>query len=104
MKCTHHNDRLKWWEDKKISVVEKVKTEGIGIDESLANLTSNSYARGLTVQIRTDLVRDLQECVGKIQEHRSKVADYDAWMQVLTSQGQSSFSLDQEDWLFFFGK
>lgn len=105
VKHTHHAARLKWWEDKKNEVVEKVKAEGIEIDESLADANlSNSYNRGQSVQIRTDLVRDLQECVGKIREHRSKVGDYDAWMQVLASQGQASFPLQQEDWLFFFGK
>lgn len=103
-KCAHHADRLKWWENKKTSVVEMVKAEGIEIDESLADLTSNSYQRGATVQIRNDLVRDLQECVGKIREHRTKVDDYGAWMQVLASQGQSTFNLHQEDWLFFFGQ
>ena len=103
-KYDHHSVRLKWWEDKKAQVIETVKAEGIEIDESLADIISNSYHRGPSVQIRTDLVRDVQECVSKIQEHRAKIEDYDAWMQVLSSQGQASFNLNHDDWLFFFGK
>jgi len=60
--------------------------------------------RGAQVNIRNDLVRDLQECVGKTQEHREKVKQYDSWTQVLASQGSASFDLQQADWLFFFGK
>lgn len=103
-KHDHHKTRLAWWERKKAETVEKVKAEGIEIDESVADIISNSYGRGPTVGVRNDLVRDLQECVLKIREHRDKVSDYDGWMQVLASQGQSSFNLHHEDWLFFFGK
>lgn len=103
-KLKHHSERLAWWEAKKAEVIETVKAEGIEVDESLANVVSNSYERGATVQVRNDLVRDLRECVGKIQQHRAQVADYDAWMQVLASQGQSNFNLHHDDWLFFFGK
>lgn len=102
-KREHHDARLLWWEDKKASVIEAVKAEGIEIDESLADITSNSYGRGATVQVRNDLVRDLQECVSKIREHRGKASDYSAWVQVLSSQGQATLALHHDDWLFFFG-
>lgn len=103
-KHQHHTVRLKWWEDKKAETMEKVKAEGLEFDESLADKLSSAYNRQTTVQIREDLLRDLQECVGKIREHRDKTNDYDAWMQVLASQGSAAFVLHQEDWLFFFGK
>lgn len=103
VKRTHHTDRLKWWEDKKVEVLKTIKAEGIEIDESLAEGYSNSGNRGATVQVRTDLLNDVNECNTKIREHRAKVAGYDAWVQVLRSQGQSSFNLIQEDWLYFFG-
>lgn len=102
-KNAHHAERLQWWENKKTEIVERIKAEGIEIDESLANLTSNSYQRGPTVQVRTDLMADLQECVGKTREHRGKAEEYDAWVQVLSAAGESGFALHNDDWLFFFG-
>lgn len=106
VKRDHHLGRLKWWEDKKAEVIETVKAEGIQVDESVAAEFSNSksYGRGGNVQVRNDLVLDLNECVQKIVGHRAKAADYAGWVEVLASQGQASFALHQEDWLFFFDK
>lgn len=107
-KIAFHSGRFDWWSAKQKEVEDKIRSEGIEIDESVAasvsNYASNSYARGPQVNIRNDLVRDLQECVGKVAEHRGKIRDYDAWSQVLASQGSTSFDLHQDDWLFFFGK
>jgi hypothetical protein len=98
----HHAGRLKWWEGKNQEVKATIRAEGIDIDESVSNMTSNAY-RGSTVQIRADLARDLQECGDKVREHRAKVAEYDGWVEVLGSQMQTSIhELDHDDWLFFF--
>lgn len=104
-KVTHHNARLKFWTDKKAEVIASIKSEGIEIDETLSDLTSNStYARNSTVQVRNDLVRDLQECVERTRAHQTHIAAYAAWTEVLASQGKASFPLNQDDWLFFFSK
>ena len=103
-KLAHHQGRLSWWTHKKEEVVTKVRAEGIEVDESLADTVSNSYNRGATVQIRNDLVQDLQECVSKMREHRNKAENYEAWTEVLASQGSASFDLNQDDWLFFFSQ
>lgn len=104
-----HEGRLKWWATKRDEMKEKIKDEGIEIDESVAYGTENylsnkSSHRGASVSIRNDLVVDLNECVSKVSEHQNKIKNYDAWTQVLASQGSGSFDLDQDDWLFFFGK
>lgn len=108
-KKTWHEGRLSWWAKKRDEIKETIKAEGIEIDESVAfgtdNYLSNKAShRGATVSIRNDLVKDLTECVEKVAEHQNKVKDYDAWMQVLESQGLAAFDLNQADWLFFFGK
>jgi len=102
-KHDHHVGRLAWWEDKKKEVVAKIRAEGIEIDESLADQISNSYNRGATVMIRVDLQQDLQECVGKIKEHRARAAEYAGWMEVLKRQGTHQYALHHDDWLYFFG-
>lgn len=105
-KKAFHEQRLQWWTDKRKEVEDKIKAEGIEIDDTIAEQVgkfSTGY-RGPQVQIRNDLVKDLEECVQKINEHRAHIKGYDAWMQVLASQGQATFMLNQDDWLFFFGK
>ena len=99
-----HDQRLGWWTTKKSEVLDKIRAEGLEIDESVAVGYSNKSGRETSVNVRIDLLRDMNECAQKIVEHTAKVKDYDAWIQVLTSQGQTYFSLHQEDWLFFFGK
>lgn len=105
-KVDFHKARLAWWTEKKESVLGQIRAEGIEIDESVAagQGYGKSYARDEQVSIRNDLLRDLNECVAKVREHSEKIGDYDAWMQVLSSQGQSMFDLHQDDWLFFFGR
>lgn len=97
-----HTGRLDWWGKKKEEVLTQIKAEGLEIDESVAMGYSNS-GRQTSVNIRNDFLRDLNECISKVAEHTSRTKDYDAWMQVLASQGQVTFSLHQDDWLFFFG-
>src|SRR6266478_6038948 len=107
-KINWHEGRLKWWKDKREEIKGTIRSEGIEIDESVAAAEEgykfSSAQRGASVSIRNDLVSDLNECVNKVKEHQSKVRDYDAWRQVLASQGQVSLELQQDDWLFFFGK
>lgn len=103
LKNAFHTERLTWWEEKKKEVMEKIKSEGLEIDESVAVRYSNS-GRRTSVQVRDDLLRDLNECTQKTEEHKNKVKDYSGWIEVLASQGQSAFPLHQEDWLFFFSK
>lgn len=103
-KHKHHQSRSAWWSDKKAETITKIRAEGLEVEESIANLVSNSYHRGATVNVRADLMRDLQECVDKIREHSGKGADYAGWMQVLGSQGELQLPLDHDDWMFFFGR
>lgn len=104
-----HESRLNWWMSKRDEIKEKIKSEGIEVDESVASgtdayLSNKSSHRGASVSIRNDLVVDFHECASKVTEHQNRIKDYDAWVQVLESQGQASLELQQDDWLFFFGK
>lgn len=104
VKLAHHQERLSWWTDQKAKLMERIRAEGLEIDESLTDLYSNkmSGGRSPTVQVRGDLMRDLRECVEKTHEHANRVAGYDGWVQVLASQGQAAVKLHHDDWLFFF--
>ena len=108
-KLAWHEGRLKWWGGKRDELKDKIRSEGIEIDESVAFGTDNylsnkSSHRGPVAQIRNDLLTDLNECVQKVYEHQGKTKEYDAWRQVLASQGTLTLELNQDDWLFFYGK
>jgi hypothetical protein len=117
IKERHHSERLKWWTDKKSEVMEKIKAEGISVDESLADrdwnneparfsTASNAYvSREPTVRVRIDLQRDLNEAFHKIREHQEKLKAYQGWQEIFKSQ-QSSMAtlLHYDDWLYFFGQ
>ena len=101
-KLEFHQGRFAWWTDKRKDVIETVKREGLEIDESQSNFSSN-YNRGDQIVVRNDLSRDLNECGERIRHHRAKIEDYAGWVQVLSSQGDAAVALDHEDWLHFFG-
>ncbi len=105
-KVEHHESRQEWWSKKKEATMELIRSEGIEIDDSLAMEYSKlgAYNRATTVNVRADLKRDLEECMGKVKEHSDKKQGYAAWMEVLASQGTKVLQLNQDDWLYFFGQ
>lgn len=107
-KKAFHQERLDWWKTKRDEVMKTIRAEGIEIDEKIVLTYSNPKARdwdrGAEVMIRNDLQKDLQECLKKLQYHTERVDDYDGWQQVLAANPESRQEIDQEDWLFFFGR
>jgi hypothetical protein len=108
----HFRDqRVLFWTEKKQHVMEKIKAEGLTIDESLSDQLSigspkygHSGGRGATVLIDATMQADLDECVQKIRTHTDYSKQYDAWVQLLLANPESRVRLDHDDWLFFFGK
>lgn len=105
-KGIHHEERLAWWNDRKEHTMQTIRADGIEIDESIAEEFSkmSNYARQPSAAIKPELQRDLAECLAKVTEHRTKMIGYEAWAQVLQSQGDSMFDLHHDDWIYFFGK
>lgn len=105
-KRDYHQKRVEWWDSKKKEVIEKVKAEGLEIDESLAEgfKSASNYVRGPQVMVRTDLQADLNESVERLKANRELVKQYNGWIEVLTANPNVSQDLDLDDWLFFFSK
>lgn len=107
-KKTYHEGRMKWWADKRDETKTKLQASGIEISESVAASANNSFStsnyRGHTVSLNHEMVNNMNECVEKVRTHENLIKEYSAWVEVLASQGQSSFNLNQDDWLYFFGK
>jgi hypothetical protein len=107
-KVEHHGARAAWWLGKREGVLERVKSEGIEIDESLAagdvSKFANTYARQPGAMIRQDLLNDIGECNAKVAEHRTKLAGYEAWVEMLGADGgvPDELELDHADWTYFF--
>lgn len=103
----YRNSRVKVWEEKKVEVMEKIKTSGLtvheGVAASLASY-SNSAQAGAQVMVDTTLQKDLNECVSKIRTHRDAATEYDGWLQVLSANPEARLKLKHADWMFFFGK
>lgn len=119
VKIEHHQARLTWWEDQKKLTMEKVKAEGISIEESIGDRkyggqtrmsagASNPWddERDPQIRVRIDLQRDLTESSRKIREHTEKLQAYRGWEQVFGAPTQSLYArqLDYDDWLYFFGQ
>lgn len=109
IKKSYHEERNSWWKNKKEGVIGTIKAEGIEFDDSLvqenlgSKFSNSGYNRGTTVQVRNDLLLDLNECKEKIKEHHDKAIGYGSWMQILDTQGVKLLKLHQNDWLYFFG-
>lgn len=105
-KMDFHNKRLEVWQKAQDETKTKIKAEGIEIDEGV-NIMESSYSnrrQGPGVRIDDQLLSHLNEATQKIVEHREKVKEYSGWVEVLSSQGQASFTLHHDDWLFFFSE
>lgn len=103
-KALHHADRLKWWESKQSEVMTKMRESGIEITQSLAMQYQSQPGFAPNVSIKPEVQRELTECFQKINEHKSKQADYECWVEILSATNDGhNLSLDHDDWLHFFG-
>jgi hypothetical protein len=104
----YRQSRVEVWTAKKDEVMAKVRESGISVTESVADKmasyanTSSNYAP--TINVDSQLQKQLQECHSKIQTHRTAVVEYDGWVQVLEVNPEARLKLTQADWLYFFGK
>jgi len=107
-KLAFHEERIAWWMDKRKSVMDTIKSEGLEINEKIAleyrSPKSQDWNNSSQVMVRNDLQKALAECQEKLAWHTNKRRDYDGWHQLLSANPQTSQRLDIEDWLFFFAK
>lgn len=105
-KKQHHEERLKWWQEKQQAVIDEVKDKGLEVSQQIASEYAVSQAiRGAQLVVKNDYQQKLNECHMKIQSHGARAKEYDGWHQMLSAQLPThSVSLDVEDFLFFFGK
>jgi hypothetical protein len=106
-KLAYHQGRLQVWEAARDETINKIKSNGVVIDESVLNdMGSSTYSnsgRQPGVSVNTELVRDLNEANQKITEHKDKVRAFDSWVQFLSS-ATGDLELTLSDYLYFFGK
>jgi hypothetical protein len=101
------NSRVKFWEERKEEVMDKIKSTGLTVHESVAEQFSSysNQGQGARVMVDTTLQKNLDECVGKIRSHRELAKEYEGWVQVLeASPLDNRLKLKHGDWMFFFGK
>lgn len=110
-KVTWHEGRWDFWKKKRDEKIAEVKASGIEIDESVLfenpkmSASNSSNYRQPSVQIRTDLVNDINECNNKVTEHNGKLKGYQAWQALLDASKRTDvYELNQDDWLYFYGK
>ena len=107
-KLAYHRERLAFWQAKRTEVMDRIRAEGLELDEKIAvgysNPKARDWQRGNQVMVRNDLQKDLDECLEKLEWHTRQRDEYDAWHQVLSCQHGRAQQLDHQDWLFFFGR
>lgn len=106
-KAAFRAERVKVWRHAKTETMEKIRTSGLQVSDDIAEkLASNSYTQnqGPTIQIDAALLRDIRQCVAKIDNHWHASREYHGWSQVLNAQGDTRVKLKHADWLYFFGQ
>lgn len=107
LKLTFHEERLAFWKAQKESVLATIRREGLEVDEKISmsyrSPKSSDYERGAKVMVRNDLQTDLEEVLDKLRSHTNLRAQYFGWLEALGANPESTFSLDIDDWQFFYG-
>lgn len=103
-----HQERIEWWKQQRGEVMQRIRAEGLEIDESLVlahqSPKARDWVRSSRVNIRHDLSEQLEECQRKLSHHTEQASSYAAWRSVLQANPESSLKLDHADWQFFFSK
>lgn len=101
-----HQERIQWWKQQRGEVMQRIRAEGLEIDESLAvgyrSPKSRDWEDATRVNIRRDLREQLNECSHKLAQHTELAISYSAWRRVLQANPEASLKLDHADWQFFF--
>lgn len=108
VKMKFHEERLEWWKVKRREVMDKIRSDGIEIDEKIslayASPKARDWERSAQVTVRDDLRNRLVECQDKLVHHTQKRHEYNGWLQVLVANPEQHLRLDIQDWLFFFDR
>jgi hypothetical protein len=99
--------RVKFWEGKKAEVTAEITSKGLEVYEPEAEKFSgytNSGAGHAQIKMDPTLQARLTEAATKIRENRGKVAEYEAWIQVLEGNPEARLLLKHDDWMYFFGR
>lgn len=92
----HHAGRREWWEDELAKAKDAFKDAGVEFRE---------YP--VTGGTRLDAVIDppkqqrLNECQGKVSDHRDKAETYDRWARGFRANASAHFALDPDDIAYF---
>ena len=107
-KLRFHEERLTFCQDKRKSVMDTIRAEGLEVHEKIAtgyaNPKARDWHRGAQVMVRNDLQKDLEECLEKLEWHTARRDEHDGWQQFLHAQAGQMQQIDINDWLFFFGR
>jgi hypothetical protein len=107
-RVAYHAERLAFWKARREEVMQRIRSDGIEIDEKQVlahrNPKSRDWERGAQVMVRNDLQRDLDECLEKLQWHTGHLDQYQGWYEVLNANPDVRVSLDSDDWLYFFAR
>lgn len=98
-----HQERHDWWLEQQESVMAEIRQSGIDVHQGVGAQYSNTKVAPL-VTVDQTLSRDLAECHERLNFHKSRVVEYDAWEQTLSANGSAMLKLTHDDWVFFFGK
>ncbi|MGH8041532.1 MAG: hypothetical protein ACREPN_05760 [Rudaea sp.] len=108
VKMKFHRERLEWWKTKRKEVMDKIRSEGLEIDEKIAvgyvSPKAQDWQRSSQISVRDDLRSNLDECQTKLSHHTTQLRDYDGWHQALSANPDVPLRLHIDDWLFFFDK
>ena len=107
-KIQYHTERLAFWEGRKATTLTQIRETGLQVDEGPLGLhspgsASNDPYRGPRVTIDNTLSAHISACAAKVNWHRRMLSRYEAWREILKTQGGASFKLHHDDWIFFFG-
>mgnify|MGYP003387052730 CR=1 FL=1 len=96
--------RIEFWTNKKEETIAKIRSDGMDFNESLSDMSSNSYSnRNDGVKIKDEFAEDLRECNARLKIHKERSEAYSGWIQVLEAQAEAPINLKYDDWLYFFG-
>ena len=95
-KREHHAGRLGYWEDELAKAKDVFKSAGVEIREYA--VTGGTRLQGV---IDPSAQQRMDECQGKVTEHKDKTAEYDRWSRGFKANGDATFELDPDDIAYF---
>ena len=100
-RADRHQSRLAFWQAELTTATNRLKSEGVTIEEPAEARQHTTYAGNMQIVIDPSMQQRVRECQDKVRDHRDRLAEFRRWEAAFSGTPLESFDCDIDDLTHF---